>query len=285
MLFRLMTPKYASLFKSTLQKWIEDDGITSSAALSFHAIIGLPALILFTLFLGSIFLKQQLIEAAIITDVSLFANDTSIKALNMLFTQLSVDASFNFGIIISFFLYLWSAGNIFLQLQRMVNKMWGSKAIDRSRLHRFVRNRAVALFAALVFGMLVAISTMFEVVFFVISDNLKMVFSIPTGIVESANFGINILTLIALFMFLFRVLPERNPGLSFVFRGSLLTVFLLTIGKYIMSLYLFYSNIATVYGTIGSVLVISMWIYMSSIIVTFMTEFIGIYSESARSER
>ncbi|WP_340818711.1 YihY/virulence factor BrkB family protein [Methanolobus sp. WCC4] len=276
-----MISKYASLFKSTLHKWMEDDGIANSAALSFHAIIGMPALLLFTLFLGSIFLKQQLIEAAIITDVSLFADDTSIRILNSLFTQLSVDTSFNFGIVLSFFLYLWSAGNIFVQLQRMTNKMWGPKATDRSWLHTFVRNRAVALFAALVFGVLVAISTLFEVVFFIISDNLEIAFSIPSNIVQAINFGINILTLIALFMFFFRVLPERNPGLRFVFTGSLLTVFLLTIGKYLMGLYLFYSNLTTVYGSIGSVIVIFMWVYMSSIIVTFMAEFIGVYSESA----
>jgi len=274
-----MVSGYVGLFRKTLDKWVEDDGITNSAALSFHAIIGLPALLLFALFIGSIFLKQQIIEAAIITDVSLLTDDLSIQALNMLFTQLSISSSPGLGIILSFLVYLWSAGNIFLQLQKMINKMWGLRISNRSWLHQFVRKRVSALVAALAFGMLVAISTVFELVFFVVSDNLESVLSISTGVVKYASFWINFATLIVLFIYLFRVLPEANIDLKYVFTGSLLTVSLLTVGKYLIGIYLAYSNITTVYGTIGSILVIFLWIYMSSIFVTFMAEFIGVYSE------
>ncbi|WP_094228995.1 YihY/virulence factor BrkB family protein [Methanolobus psychrotolerans] len=275
-----MTSGYAYLFRRTLDKWLEDDGITSSAALSFYTLIGLPSLFLFTLFLGSIFLKEQIIRAAIITDVSMIADDFSIKALNVLFTQLSVGSSLNLGVIISFFVYLWSAGNIFFQLQKMINKMWGSKDSKRGWFHQLVRKRMSALVAALAFGMLVSVSTLFEVVFFVISDNLETAFSISTGVIKYASFGINLLTLIALFMYLFRVLPQANLGLKYVFTGSLLTVVFLTLGKYFIGFYLSYSNIATVYGTIGSIIVIFLWVYLSSIVVTFMAEFTGVYSDS-----
>ncbi|MDG6244029.1 MAG: YihY/virulence factor BrkB family protein [Methanolobus sp.] len=275
-----MISEYTGLFRKTLDKWVEDDGITNSAALSFHAVIGLPSLILFTLFLGSVFLKQQFIEASIITDVSIFADDIVITALHNLFTQLSVDSSFSLGIIFSFAIYLWSAGNIFFQLQKMINKMWGLESSAKSWLKKFVRKKMSSLIAAIVFGMLVALSTLFEVIFFAISDNLESTLSLPTDAVRYASLFISFFTLVLFFMYLYRVLPEATLGLKYVFIGSLLTVILLTIGKYIMGLYLSYSNLATLYGTIGSILVIFMWIYMSSIFVTFMVEFTGVYSES-----
>lgn len=276
-----MLSKYVGLFSRTLDKWNEDDGGTNSAALSFHIIIGLPALLLFTLFLGSIFLKEQIIEAAIITDVSLFANDLSIKALNTLFTQLSVSNSLGISAVVSFLVYLWSAGNIFLQLQKMINKMWGTGASNRNWFHHFLRKRLSALVAAFAFGLLVAMSTIFDLIFFIISDNLEATLSISTGTVKYASFLINFATLTILFMYLFRILPEKNIDLKYVFTGSILTVILLTMSKYMMGIYLSYSNIATVYGTLGSIIVIFLWVYMSSIIVTFMAEFIGVYSESA----
>ncbi len=276
-----MLSKYVGLFSKTLDKWKEDDGSTNSAALSFHIIIGLPALLLFTLFLGSIFLKEQIIEAAIITDVSLLVDDVSIKALNSLFTQLSVSNSLGVSAVVSFLVYLWSAGNIFLQLQKMINKMWGIGASSRNWFHHFLRKRLSALVAAFAFGLLVAMSTIFELIFFIISDNLKATLSISTGTVQYVSFLINFATLTILFMYLFRILPEKNIDLKYVFTGSILTVILLTMSKYMMGIYLSYSNITTVYGTIGSILVIFLWVYMSSIIVTFMAEFIGVYSESA----
>jgi membrane protein len=80
-------------------------------------------------------------------------------------------------------------------------------------------------------------------------------------------------------MYLFRVLPDARVNLKYVFTGSLLTVLLLTLGKYVIGIYLSYSNITTVYGTIGSILVVLLWIYMSSIIVTFMIVFTGVYAD------
>ncbi|MBP1908692.1 YihY/virulence factor BrkB family protein [Methanolobus bombayensis] len=275
-----MLSQFSDILKTTFDEWQKDDGITSSAALSFHAIIGLPSLLLFTLFLGSIFLKQQLLEAAIITDVSLFANDTAISALNTLFTQLSVSDPSNFGIVISLLIYLWSAGNIFHQIQKMTNRMWGLSPSNRHWLHRYVHSRISALVAALTFGMLVAMSTLFELIFFVVSDAVQAVFSISVDAVQYASSGINFLTLIILFMYLYRVLPDATLGLKYVFSGSFLTVLLLTLGKYVIGIYLSYSSITTVYGTIGSILVIFLWIYMSAIIVTFMIEFTGVYANS-----
>ena len=274
-----MLSQFQEIMKTTLDKWTIEDGITNSASLSFHALIGLPSLLLFTLFMGSIFLKQQLLKAAILTDASVFADDVAIETLNSLFTQLSVSTPSNFGIVFSFLIYLWSAGNIFFQIKKLINKMWNLAPSNKHWLHNFFHTRLSALIAALAFGMLVSVSTLFEMIFFVISDALQTAFSISLGTVQYASFGINFITLIVLFMYLFRVLPDARVNLKYVFTGSFLTVLLLTLGKYVIGIYLSYSNITTVYGTIGSILVVLLWIYMSSIIVTFMIVFTGVYAD------
>jgi membrane protein len=157
--------------------------------------------------------------------------------------------------------------------------MWGVSLSNRHWLHNFFHTRLSALVAAFSFGMLVAVSTLFEMTFFVISDTVQTLFSISVDSIQYASFGINFITLILLFMYLFRVLPDVNLDLKYVFTGSALTVLLLTLGKYVIGIYLSYSNMATVYGTIGSILVILLWIYLSAIIVTFMIVFTGVYAD------
>ncbi|TQD26184.1 YihY/virulence factor BrkB family protein [Methanolobus vulcani] len=274
-----MQSQFEDIMKTTLDRWAKEDGVTNSASLSFYALMGFPSLLLFTLFIGSIFLKQQLLEAAILTDVSVVADDVAIEALNSLFTQLSISSPSNFGIVFSFLIYLWSAGNIFFQIKKMINKMWGLAPSNKNWLHHFFHTRLSALIAAIAFGMLVSVSTLFEMIFFVISDAVQAAFSISVDTIQYASFGINFMTLIVLFMYLFRVLPDANMDLKYVFMSSLLTVLLLTLGKYVIGIYLSYSSITTVYGTIGSILVILLWIYMSSIIVTFMIVFTGVYAD------
>ncbi|MDK2826760.1 membrane protein [Methanolobus vulcani] len=270
---------FEDILKTTLDRWAKEDGITNSASLSFHALIGIPSLLLFTLFIGSIFLKQQLLQAAILTDVSVFAGDVAIEALNTLFTQLSVSSPSNFGIVFSFLIYLWSAGNIFFQIKKLINKMWGLTPSNQHWLHQFFHTRLSALIAAIAFGTIVSVSTLFEMLFFVISDAVQEAFSISVYSVQYASFGINFITLIILFMYLFRVLPDATMNIKYVFMSSFLTVLLLTLGKYVIGFYLSYSSITTVYGTIGSILAILLWIYMSSIIVTFMIVFTRVYAD------
>jgi membrane protein len=58
-----------------------------------------------------------------------------------------------------------------------------------------------------------------------------------------------------------------------------------TIGKYAFSLYLRYTDPTGMYGSVGSVLAIFLWIYLSAIIVTVMVEFTKVYSDYEKSQR
>ena len=48
-----------NLVTRTIKEWLEDDSITYSAALAFYFVLSLPALLLFSVSLGSIFLKSK----------------------------------------------------------------------------------------------------------------------------------------------------------------------------------------------------------------------------------
>uniref|UniRef100_UPI002F425E0F YhjD/YihY/BrkB family envelope integrity protein n=1 Tax=Methanococcoides sp. TaxID=1966350 RepID=UPI002F425E0F len=109
----------------TIRRWNADDGTSFSAALSFYLILSLPSLLLFSLSLGGMFLKVERLQATIIDYVSPFADDEIINSLNLLFHQLPETSSLTFGLITSFLLFLWSAGNIFLQFQKTIDHMWG----------------------------------------------------------------------------------------------------------------------------------------------------------------
>ena len=48
-----------NLVTKTIKEWLEDDSITYSAALAFYFVLSLPALLLFSVSFGSIFLKSK----------------------------------------------------------------------------------------------------------------------------------------------------------------------------------------------------------------------------------
>ena len=58
-----MSWKYIrNLVTTTIKEWLEDDSMTYSAALAFYFVLSLPALLLFSVSIGSIFLEVKDIQ-------------------------------------------------------------------------------------------------------------------------------------------------------------------------------------------------------------------------------
>jgi membrane protein len=81
------------------------------------------------------------------------------------------------------------------------------------------------------------------------------------------------------FILTYKILPNSSLDFKSLFVGSLVTVILITIGKYAVILFLAYSNPLSVYGAIGSTIVLFLVIFYSSIMITIGAEFTKVYSK------
>ena len=70
----------------------------------------------------------------------------------------------------------------------------------------------------------------------------------------------------------FKILPDVRIGWRVVWFGGAVTALLFTVGKELIGLYLGRDSIASVYGAAGSMIVILMWVYYSSIIFLYGAE-------------
>ncbi|WP_440951825.1 YihY/virulence factor BrkB family protein [Methanococcoides sp. FTZ1] len=271
--------KFRDVALQTVKEWNSDDGISFSAALSFYLIISLPSLLLFSLSLGGMFLKVEWLQAAILDYISPFANDEIIFSLNLLFQQLPQTSSLTFGLVSSFLLFLWSAGNIFLHFQRMVNDMWGVTDYKKGRVERIFRKRISSLVAVFTFSVLLILSILMEIFLVVVSKIITTILPFSLNLIQYASSVANFCVLTVLFVYLYTTLPEKKVGIKYIMTGSFLTVLFITIGKHLFSLYISYSTLTTVYTKIGAFLAVFLWLYYSSIIVTLMAEFIKVYSD------
>jgi membrane protein len=81
-----------------------------------------------------------------------------------------------------------------------------------------------------------------------------------------------------LFAIIFKVLPDAIIIWKAVVAGSLFTAILFMIGKFCITLYLNNSNISNSYGSAGSLVVLLLWVYYSSVILYFGAEFTKAYA-------
>ena len=74
-----------------------------------------------------------------------------------------------------------------------------------------------------------------------------------------------------LFGMMFKVLPDVQLRWGDVWRGALLTAVLFVAGQYLISLYLTRAAPASTYGAAGSLVMVLLWVYYSSLILFFGT--------------
>lgn len=87
-----------------------------------------------------------------------------------------------------------------------------------------------------------------------------------------------------IFGVIFKVLPDADIKWKDVFSGALVTAVLFMIGKFAISIYIGKSDVSGTYGTAGSLVVLLLWTYYSSIILFFGAEFTKAYAINYGSE-
>ena len=77
---------------------------------------------------------------------------------------------------------------------------------------------------------------------------------------------------------IFKILPDVKIAWRDVWVGALVTSLLFHVGKFGISLYISKASVASTFGAAGSLAVLLVWVYYSSLIVLFGAEFTRVYA-------
>jgi membrane protein len=82
----------------------------------------------------------------------------------------------------------------------------------------------------------------------------------------------------SLFAVIFKVLPDAKIKWRDVRSGAIATALLFMLGKFAISFYIGQSEVGSTYGAAGSLVVLLVWVYYSSVILYFGAEFTKAYA-------
>jgi len=88
----------------------------------------------------------------------------------------------------------------------------------------------------------------------------------------------SIVLMTGLFAVVFKVLPDVVIRWRDVAVGALITALLMTLGRFLIGLYLVHGGVGSAYGAAGSLVALLVWVYYSSLIVFFGAEFTQVYA-------
>jgi membrane protein len=252
-----------------------DNGTTLAAAIAYYGFLSI-----FPLLLGLIGILGYILPSQDIQDQILSYVEQNLPGIADVITsniQNVINARGALSVI-GILGFLWSGSAIFGTLDNAINRARGITTAPPI----FIRKpRDIGLMIGL--GLLFLISLGASYVFSVI--NLSSLPVVGAYAVTVSTRIVAFLLAFLVFVVLFKVMPNTKTYWRYVWPGALITAALFEIGRSIFVYFISnFTNYASVYGTIGSIIAVLVLIYYFAIILIVGVEITAEYSRIQRGE-
>ena len=140
-------------------------------------------------------------------------------------------------------------------------------------------NRLLSFSVIVSLGFLLLVSLGISYLVEALSQSLSRAFPDVTVVVfYIVNLILSLAVISTLFAVIFKVLPDAKIKWRDVVAGAIATALLFMLGKFAISFYIGQSDVGSTYGAAGSLVVLLVWIYYSSVILYFGAEFTKAYA-------
>jgi membrane protein len=266
-------------FKAAFALLQKNDPLRLAGATAFFANFAIPPILIILIRLFGFFMDRKTFARRLFERLSEILDESSITQIrNTLENIRKVDQNW-VATMISFVFFLFVATTLFSVIKSSMDQIWSIGIKPHSSFMFKLKLRARSMVIIVLAGFLFTVG--------LLTDSIQAF--IGTYINESApNFGRFLLAVLnqvlfiaivtAWFTVLFRFLTNGRPSWKDALIGGILTGILFTLGKYILRIMLPLSNIGSIYGTSGSVILIMLFIFYSSMIFYFGACFVRILS-------
>jgi len=274
-----------SLLKQTGAGFMRDKVPKLSAALAYYTLFSLGPMMIVIIFLSNLFWQQEAVEGRIFGQIKDLVGEDAAFQIQEIIRNAAIDNNNLLAAIIGFVTLLIAATTVFTEIQDSINMIWKLKIKPEEGWLKVLRARALSFSLVISLGFLLLVSLIINSLVDGLMNRLEEIFpQITIFLVYAVNQTITLLITSTLFAIIFKVLPDAIIQWKDVAVGAIFTAILFMIARFGISFYIGSSNVGSAYGTAGSLVVLLLWIYFSSIILYFGAEFTKCYAVKFGSE-
>jgi membrane protein len=268
----MQTTALFQIFKTAALRWVERDAFEHAAALAFCTLFSLAPLVIIIVAIVGIVFGEDAASGQISVAISELVGPKAAAAVEEAVRRSQLKEAGVLPTILGVGALIFGATTVFAQMQRALNNFWGVKSKPaRSGMLAFVTARLLSLSMVLIIGFLMLTSFVVSLGITGVIEYAREWVPIPGFAVVLIDLAVSLSVTTVLFGMLFKVLPDVRIRWADVWRGAFITALLFAIGKYLISLYLTHVAPASTYGAAGSLVLILLWVYYSSLILFFGT--------------
>ena len=257
--------------------WSDDRLPRQSAAIAYFALFSMAPLLLLAMTIIARVLGPQAVEGELHLQLSGFMGEQAANALEQLVRGVTLSKGDNTpAAIIGAATLIYGATGVFVELKDSLNLIWGLRRREGKSVVLFLTDRLLSFGMVLISGALLLASVLVSGTFAVVRGWVANEITLPVEAWALVAFAIAFAIETLLFAIIFKVLPDLKFPWKDVWMGALVTALLFEAGKYGLGWYLARASTLSSFGAAGSVVLLLIWVYYSSLIVLTGAEFIEI---------
>lgn len=267
------------LVKNTFLSFSENKTTKLSASLAYYTVFSMGPLLVVIIALCGLFFKQEAIEGRVYNVLQEFMGTDTATQLEQLIKNASIGNRSIVASVVGGITLLLGATTIFAEIQDSVNGIWGLKSKPKKGWLKLLQNRFLSFSIIVSLGFLLLVSLAITSIIEGISSSLQTIFpDVAVFLFYIINLFVTLIVSMLIFTVIFKVLPDARIKWKDVFAGALITAILFLIGKFGISLYISQTKIGSTYVAAGSLVVLLVWVYYSSIILYLGAAFTKAYA-------
>ncbi|HEY6120356.1 MAG TPA: YihY/virulence factor BrkB family protein [Pyrinomonadaceae bacterium] len=265
---------WLTIFSHALHQFHENDLFTSAAATSYFGLLALfPALLLMLAISNEITAGSQMLVHA------MEVYPGSVKFLRETIGSSSPGP----GIVITcVVLVLWAGSWVFSVIERAVNRIWGATS------RTFWHGRALTIGMVGIVGLLLSSSVLLTSILVGLREiaarlsprqleRYPLMLSVGSAFWQIVFAFVSFLVTVALFVMVYRFMPRAAVTVRDALPGAILAGVLWEVAKYVFALSLNYFHYDEIYGSVGAVVAVLSWSYVSSLILLFGAQLTAVF--------
>ena len=261
------------------REFYADSGMKLAASLSYYTLFSMGPMLVVIISFAGIFFGREAAQGEIYGQIKdLIGPQAALEVQNIIANIQHTDGGVT-GAIIGIALLLLGATGVFSEIQSSINYIWSVRAKPAKGWLKILINRLISFSLVISCGFILLVSLVINAVLELLSKELQNYLPHLTVVLfDVINNGLIFTVITILFSIIFKVLPDASIRWKDIFIGAGFTALLFMIGKFLIGFYLGNARIGITYGAAGSIIIIMLWVYYSSIILYFGAEFTKVYA-------
>lgn len=258
--------------------WLDCNAFSHAGSLAFYTLFSLAPTVIIAVAVIGIVLGEQAAQGQIVAQLQDVMGRDAAVAVEQAVARSRIQVSGPWPTLAGIAALLMGATTVFAQIQHSLNTIWGVAARpDRNSVLTFLRARLLSLTVVLAIGFVLLVSLLLGVVLRALLHFTHQFVPAVAALLDGVELLVSLGVVALLFGAIFKVLPDVVLRWRDVALGALVTAAMFSVGRYAIAAYLAYTATASTYGAAGSVVLVLLWVYYSSLILLFGAAFTRSY--------